>query len=359
MSAKGSPHADRCSAARRPGVILRARKPALHALVCALVCGALIAPGCARRRSVREPAAPEPGSPVVRGARDGLELWWWVVTEPRSRGLVPAPLGPTGPQAAEPPPGPPPLEVTDLKSNLEDVLAPYLDRPVPIPESERAAWHAAGLRLVTVPVGDLEEMQSRLRTVGPAQRQWLGERPEWMDAITGASLDQPRVVTAGDRPRTLPAGSLHLLLRCWIAPDLSAGSDAGAVMRVEIVPEHRPPRSPRSRRLLTLEDAPSPPAGTLFDGLLAHLSMRDGVACLIVPEAPGVEWTADAPPDQPPAAPVQGVGPPVPPIPTVGEAMLSTAAFPDAGRRVRVVLVLVPRVPDRFRLTAGSPSPDF
>ncbi len=302
---------------------------------------------------------------MVRGARDGLELWWWVVTEPRSRagpGPAAGPIGP-GPMPEPAVPPQPPMEVLDLKFDLEDVLLPYLDRDVPMPAPDRARWRAAGLRVVAVPVADLDRLQSLLRTVGPSQRQWLGERPDWTDAVTGPSFDGECTLRTGERAIVFPAGALRLLLRCWMAPtwdDPAAGP--GAVLRVELVPEYRSAEAMHARRPQRLSPTGVDEAGAVgapLPGLLARLALRDGEACLIVPDAPEADWTV--PPVAQPGAP-GAFGPPAPPTPTIGEAMLSSGGSFEGGsplpsRRVRVVLVLVPRVPERFQLATLAPAP--
>ncbi len=295
----------------------------------------------------------------MRGARDGLELWWWVVTDRRSVPGVLPPAGSIGPiDPATPALPPPAFEVSDLKSGVEEVLLPYIEREVPMVPAERERWKQSGLRLISVPAVDLPRIQSRLRTVGPAQRQWFGERPEWTDAVTGPSSELPRVVRVMEQTRSLPPGALRLLLRCWVAPEwATAEGGPGAVLRVEMIPEHHADEH-RERRGLSLSNegarvSSRPDLGSAFTELLSRVSLREGEACLIVPESPGVDW-AEERPETSAEAPVQGFGPPSPAIPTLGEAMLSSAAFPDGGRRLRVVLVLVPHVPDRFQLTSHT-----
>src|SRR5262245_31533171 len=75
------------------------RRRARAALVCtSVICALALLDGCGKRvRAGGHSVPPEPGSPVVRGARDGLELWWWVVTDRRSVPGVLPPAGSVGP----------------------------------------------------------------------------------------------------------------------------------------------------------------------------------------------------------------------------------------------------------------------
>ncbi len=357
-----------------------ARRVRVWAVVGLLCLVAMIPGSCGWRSKIRaaRPVPPDTASPVVRGARDGLELWWWVVTDPRSRGGragagAAAPIGPTGaqpsPEPAASPESPPApvLEVVDLKFDLEDVLLTYLDREVPMSAPDRERWRKAGFRVIAVPVADLDRIQSLLRTVGTAQRQWLGERPDWTDAVTGPAFERPRTLRTADETEIFSPGALRLLLRCWVAPSWGQAEtgnggappsaptpDPSAVLRVELVPEHRP--ADRWSGRAGWEDRRADPdadlgaaqwAGRPLTSLIARLSLRDGEACLIVPESPDADWSRPQT-----EAPALAFGPQAPPVPTIGEAMLSSAAFEAPARKVRVVLVLIPRIPERFRLSS-------
>lgn len=328
---------------RRP----RVRLSRCIVLAAIALAGTSVVHGCARR--VQAPTTADAASPVVRGALGGLELWWWVVTDSR---VPPAPArsGPVGPpDPSAPPPPEPAFEVVDLKHDADEVLAAYAQRPVPMRAEERARWSAAGLRVVSVPVADLERVHARLRTVGPAQRQWLGEKPDWIDAVGGPPLTGGRFVDAGFGPIAMPPGTLRLLLRCWLAPDWSASSERGpaSVLRVELMPEHVP-----AQRLRPGVPDAAPIRGTQLRHLAAGVSMRDGDALLIVPGPSGAAWRADG---EHAAAPSDATGPAPPTLPTLGELMLGSDPDPRTGRRARVVLVLVPRVPGEFRLSAAEP----
>ena len=79
-----------------------------------------------------------------------------------------------------------------------------------------------------------------------------------------------------------------------------------------------------------------------------------GSALVIVPEDPEVDWRADAEgrPESglDPDAARALVGPRMPKAPTLGELMLTSLALPESVGDARVVVVLVPRVPERFNL---------
>ena len=336
-----------------PGMWRRAREHAggvlrfVGGVACLLVLGA-----CATRSPVPQ-ASGAGASPVVRGAEDGLEVWWWIVSD--SRVVPPAPLSsletqPVGPEAPSSDPAPPPrLEVLDLKSSIAEILSTYEPGAAPTDEAARGRCHTAGLRLIAVPIDDLSVIESRLRLVGAVQRQWLGEPAEWTDVARGPAFTAPRVVDDGRGRLDLPPGALRLMIRAWIVPDWAGSPEGpGAAMRVELRPDHV--HTGRERFPGYARD-PSPVADAL-DALRWNLILRPGEACVIVPESPETRW--DQPVPQPGSPSTGGVGPTPPALATVGEAMLSVDREAGPPRRVRAVIVLIPRLPARYRLSAAG-----
>jgi hypothetical protein len=132
----------------------------------------LAAAGCGRGRIPARSVSTTPpsASPVVRGADRGLEVWWWIVSDPR-RAPARAPAPGEDPEK----PAPPPFTNVDDREDIETLLLPYLDRPLPMSDEMRERWAASGFRIVRVPLTDLERIQAESRLVGQAHRQWLGE----------------------------------------------------------------------------------------------------------------------------------------------------------------------------------------
>jgi hypothetical protein len=260
--------------------------------------------------------------PGVRGADAGLEMHWWIVA------------GDSGPIAA--------------------ALRPYLDRPIPVPDTLRDRWRASGLRLVSVPLGDLDAISRNLSLVGPVERQWLGQRPAWTDAVRGPYLPRGCLISVDSGDVMLQPGRLRLLARCWAMP-MPAGDDGvPAGLRLELAPQHAEFVTPETRievdtglrpRLRTEDE------GMIFTRLVLEMIAVEGEALLIVPEPPHVDWTVVLSGDA--ASPPPQAGPPIIPTPTLGEAMLSIPAV-DAARGARAIIVLVPRTPERFELIRGA-----
>lgn len=356
--------------------------PLLRCCAITALLGAVAAlPACGHKRAtVVNTAKQETARPAVRGADSGLEMWWWVVTDawrpPPAELLQSAPdeqappAAPPAPPPKKKAPGPadsytghptdgPPLvfdgkkwraagalqtvELRDDKTDLEKALTPYLDRPVPLTEEQAARWRAAGLRMVAVPIADLDRLQSSLRLVGGVQQQWLGELPAWTDIVRGRAEEAPTVVATDDGVAKLEPGRLRLLARCWMAPLTGPSGEPAPVLRLEMIPEHQPDR-PEPVRMLQAAGLGAGDGDVLFRRLAVAVSVGAGDAYLIIPEKPAAEWRSESKDAGP-----EATGPDAAPPPTLGEAMLSSPAR-NGSARARAVIVLIPRVPDRFEL---------
>jgi hypothetical protein len=338
-------------------------------------------PACrqgASRQRVQQDA--EGVAPVVRGSENGLEVAWWVLTSDSTA--------------------------------LANALVPYADDAIEMDPAVRSLWASNGLRLVSVPIVELGEIEADVRLAAAAQRQWLGQAPLWTDAVPGPRWSGGRTIGLDSGPLRLGAGQLRLLTRCWIVPvaprprpDELLEDPPVAAMRVELLLQHlesrrpSPPTDPltRATRVRTLEDE-----GLVFRRLAATLTLPSDRAVLIVPERPDVDWRSmglaspepaaaeiaprvpldheamgsgnstpplgrvgkAAPADLPPA-PMRGREPEPPGPPTaledrpmtLGEALLGDAAVSPAeappsvsGRPARTVVVLIPHLPERYRL---------
>lgn len=327
-----------------------------------LLAAAVALPACHRNRAARTVAVrTEAASPAVRGADSGLEMWWWVVPDPWAVPPDPEaqPAAPPEPPSkpsksrrgrAAPPVAPPPRPhaVRTGKLELEKVLAPYLDRPIPLSPQELDRWKASGLRLVAVPVADLDKIQSAIPLVGQVQRQWLGELSAWTDIIDGPTQADSSSLSVDDGVVHLEPGRLRLLARCWTVPVPGESGDPMPAFRLELVPQHEPTRTEQQRLLAAAGlGTPSDAEGTIFRTLAVGITTTQPDAYLIVPDRPVADWRA-----APAAAATDEPGPTGPraePPRTLGEAMLSSSATVRSPR-TRAVIVLIPRLPSSYEL---------
>jgi hypothetical protein len=306
------------------------RRCALVAALAALAGGLTGCAGGSGHTAAPPTQADALSAPVVRGVEAGLEARLWVV-ENRSGVLAGA---------------------------LRDYPAPAAADP-----AELETWRRNGFRVLEVPLEDLETVLAGLPTIGPRHREWLGLLPEWVEAVKGAQLAGQQPVRLDSGPVMLGPGGLRLVTRCWTTPapgPISGDQAAGpaALLHIEVMPELVGPRRAERDEIARLLDGGVAPRsgvrGMAFDRLRLSLTASGGSALVIVPEDPEVDWRADAEgrPESglDPDAARALVGPRMPKAPTLGELMLTSLALPESVGDARVVVVLVPRVPERFNL---------
>lgn len=293
----------------------------IRAAVSGLLASAAVVVGCAAPRPPSHPSDvpliqsdSDPARPAVMGASNGLEMRVWAVEE--QDGL------------------------------LAGLIERHGARPTPLPDSARTAWRASGLRVLAVPIDELSGARDGLRLVAPEQRDWFGQSPGWSEIARGRVVAGGSVIRVADGLMATPAGRLRVLMRCWPVPGERA-ERAGLHLELAVQLERRD-AVPSSFELPALRDELE--AGVVFPGLRTAMRAEPGDALLIIPVSP--EFSAEEEPS--PAA-----GPSAPMIPTLGEAMLTSL---DPGSidpvRRRAVLVLIPRLPERFSLSARqAPAP--
>lgn len=303
-------------------------------------------PGCARQAESTS-SHDDTASPVVHGARAGLEMRIWVLRDGAA--------GVTGGQTRP----------------LGETLGPYFAAGGAFSRGDQERWAANGLRLVSVPLERLGDVQEALGSPGAIQRQWLGEHPDWMELVRGPQSAR-QVVRLESGLMTLEPGRLRLLGRCWVSPALPrAGADPLAEVRVDLALQHQGLARPRSLRELV--DRPQRTRieheGVVFSRFVLELGLGADEALLIVPERPEADWgdDPDAPAATGSASPDAITGPPAPRLPTLGDAMLwsDAGAGPGSGpgavqgaaggapRPVRVIIALIPRLPEKLELAAA------
>lgn len=294
------------------------RLAAIAAALCAIACGSV---GCAGGGS--ETGAPEPmpweqpdlERPIVDGNQEGLELRVWVVE--------------------------------DQDALIAELIETYRGRPTPMLDSERTAWRVSGLWPIAVPIDELTLARGRMQLIGVEQQNWLGMMPTWREVVPGRRLDEGAMLARpSGATRTTFAGRLRMLARCWSVP----ASD-GAAMQVELgVQLQRLNQRPSTSGLAIDAVRPIAEQGETFGELTSEFLMQPGEALVFVPIAPGFDPGAVLEGEQPADA-----GPPVPAMPTIGEAMLTSVELGGVTPvRRRAIIVLIARLPNQFRLLSVS-----
>jgi hypothetical protein len=306
-------------------------------------------------------SAPKPAAPGERGAPLGLEALWWIVDDSINDRMYFETLG--------------------------EALLPYVGRPTGIPDDQIERWRANGLRVVAVPVADLDLLHDRLRCVGQTREQWLGVVPTWTPIAGGVPFEQRWTLRLDNGAIELQPGQVRLLCRAWfvpVEPPLDSGEVAlpmAAGLSLDLLPQHAETTRETLAQAYGLDPHPQPAdTGVNFTRLALHFTSQGRDALVILPEDPSVEWKP-LPPGTPRVLPTPGqttatvevpsgpspdvsssgsedrtqsqaatAGPgPLPfHIPSLGEAMLSDVEGRGLSRRL--VVVLVPRVPASFEL---------
>jgi hypothetical protein len=281
---------------------------ALTALACALA-------ACAGPAPTGRPAAP--AQPVLRRAEHGLELHRWSVrNDPRA---------------------------------LAAALLEFESRPVALAPATRESLRAGGIRVLAVRADDIPRLRALLPAVGEIQRQWLGEAPAWSDILSSPEWRSPRSCALDQDVVTLEPGRLRLLLRTWIEP----APDGSARVRIELAPQHVA-RSQPPATLNPPRPATAAAAGHVFDALVVTFAASEpGEAILLVPEGPLVRWAVEASDANLPPA-TDPPGPRFPRAPTPGELLLAGGPVDEPAVASRALVLLVPRVPERYSLFAPA-----
>lgn len=281
---------------------------------------ACAAAGCATT-SPEEPS----GLPNVRSGDSGIQMLTWVI--------------PDDPVA------------------IALAFSPYETRPVPADEIELATWASNGLRVLSVPAGDIPSLRRSLILRGSEQYQWLGYKPSWIDIVSGPRFTASQPINFDTGRVTLDPGRLRLLARAWSVPLLDraqGGNGVPAGIRIDLVPQLHRPDGSRHRLLVEmgLEESPSiQEQGHVFDRMLLSLLLTSEDAIVILPESPYVRWEdlrhAEAEDANTPATIVRW--PYHLDAPSLGELMLRRGD--EVGRpAARAVIVLMPHPPETYQL---------
>jgi len=199
-----------------------------------------------------------------------------------------------------------------------------------------------GMRVVAVPVAELESLRVALGAPPRHVNQWLGQAVEWTEAVSGP--DQPRgqtIALEAARLR-LGAGRLRLLARSWISPAPGVGERGDAasasMMTIELLPQHdEAGRAGDHGALLAPTSISATDEGLLFPRLLMRLAARESdTAFVLVGLPPGADierLARDAPPE--PTGRGGGVGDDEGAAgagPRVGEVVRQGAGVPGAAQ---------------------------
>lgn len=292
-------------------------------------------------------SAPSPTAAALeqmqQSAQYGLEARWWVVDD--TDGVLARRLTEASNSIAAP-----------LTSGEDsNAMAPS---PALAPDDLQRLKNL-GFRAFVLNADQAMDLQARTPGAAPIQRRWMGQVSTWSVLVRGRERG-PTQVEFPDGMLDLSPGRLRMLVRAWFVPDAASqeSQPARAVLRVEVVPQHED--GGRETGSAVLADDLGRPApiesntiereGILFQRALLSASLADGQALVLVPEGPNVDWSAiGQPSDGGPRTGLETSGPAPARPPSLGELTLSDIELGRAPR-LKIVLVLVAKVPPRFSL---------
>lgn len=246
--------------------------------------------------------------------------------------------------------------ISDTTGEVGRALAAYAAVPTPAKAEQTRVWRAGGLRIVAVPEADLQRLRSSLSLTGPQQQRWNGELSTWTPILAGPAWEGERQLSIATgatlrerEPVSLATGRMRLLARAYVMPTLS-GEALESRLKIELVPQHEEPDgSARALQRQLRGGGDAEQRGMVFKRMTLEFVARPGECYLITADAPEMEWTADTERSSDTPGPEMTLEGRVDAPPTLGEAMLTSAAD-DGTLRARVILVLIPRAPDTFTL---------
>lgn len=285
---------------------------------------------------------------------------------------------------------------------LAEQMARFAANPAVLDPAVREAWARCEMALLVVPLAELPGVQAALlvapidvRSVesagstmlGGIDRRLVAQGPRYVEVARETEPTDRTVLPLDNGRIDVRPGVLRLLARCWVEaePGLDTALDAG--LRVEIVPQwiDTPARSgPLGGATPTGLDTPESRGLTLWRLRAATTLRRDQALVMIhqrgedhrpaMPREEAQEPRADPGtparggvlrrkpgetfPAEPAPEPDAAAGPRLAAFrsTTLGEMLLTQAALasqdrPDAERpRLRRVQILVPSLPDHYRL---------
>ncbi len=226
---------------------------------------------------------------------------------------------------------------------------------------------SAGLRLVRLRATDAGALFELAPPTSAVRRRVVLPGALFEEIVRGRALESPAALQSPAGRRLIGPGTPQLEARAWIVPD-----DLGnAALRVELALTVEAPQRPgRTTRLVRSGDELRPLRGTLVPGVSYALPMRSGEVWALFADAPDHDWDDLIAPALSPAATADqfdpalqqaqgaaGIGPALTPLATAGETLLAiphSELLVGAPRsdETRLIVLLVPRVPDRYTLFA-------
>ena len=219
-----------------------------------------------------------------------------------------------------------------------------------------ASLQRNGLRLVRVPVDDVDAVLSELGGASMNIDSWFGQAVTWSEAHGRAVQEPGRAIAVDGRVQWFETGEVRLMIRSW-----TLFMEDGPRMQLELLPQYHKPRAQDFSRILGRQTPPD----AMFSSIALDVRMEVGHAYLLLWEQPQVQWLASEPDEGEPGAEPASSGAASSPqrrstIGPAAEASLDDALGPDAALPqslgemllggvghppTRGVIAFIPRIP--------------
>jgi len=256
------------------------------------------------------------------------------------------------------------LTVDDAGDRVAQALSPFMGDPGAMLREDQERWSSWGLRLVVVPIDQLDSVLGSLISTKAAQVRWMGEFPQWRPLIRTAQIPNG-TVRIGDGSTSVRfqelSGRPRLLARVWTTPEMT-GSDAMAQLHMDLALQMI--QEQQNNRWETPAVRTALDEGALIDELKMSQVLDSKSALVLVGEDPSIQWINENGTDSVSVSQASdgSLGPSAPLARTLGQQMLSTpgTGYVAPGKRYvspkKVLIVLVPRVGGQYRLLGSSRS---
>lgn len=271
----------------------------------------------------------------------------------------------------------------NITGSIAGGISPDVSRP--LDARTLATLRRNGFRAFTIPLATLDRVRQRLRLTVPEQQQIIAFSNSRSEVVRGPVFATSQAFDLDTGVFTVEAGHVRMLLRSWAVPLAATGNQAlragrtvnednslEAAVRVELTPQAVPKAGSTSQSILALQESRSisaESAGPVFSRLTLEATLPANLA-LVVFSAPEQPETAPQPntakpheDEIPPEARLDidsdratpkivtrsDIGPGLPTLPTLGQALL-TDALVNTRASEYTILVFIPRPPARYTL---------
>jgi hypothetical protein len=249
------------------------------------------------------------------------------------------------------------LTVDDSENRVAQALSRYESSLSMLDRDSLKRWRSWGLRLLVVPIDQLDSVLASQDQIQASQIRWMGEFPDWRPIIRTGEIHNSlvRVKNETSEEYQTLAGRPRLLARIWSIPEVSE-SGITAMLHLDLAIQMT--QLKRSNRWGEIKLPTALDEGGLVEELKISTLLDSSSALILVGVDPSYRWVLSDDTDQVSLVhnDDSATGPRPPRARTLGQQMLSTpgTGYVAPGMRYvppkKVLIVLVPKAGGQYRL---------